>query len=256
VAGHPPIVWVLLFIAGMIASAINAVAGGGSLISFPTLTVGLNIASLNANATNSVALWPGSLASLFGFLNLRDKTKDSLRLMFVPTLIGSVVGALLLVATSKRTFDYLVPALILMATVLLAFQPKIKAWAAGRHKQVSPWVGVILQLLVAIYGGYFGAGMGIMMLGAFALTVEGNIHELNALKSFLAVVINLAASVVLFTRGLVVIVPALVLMAGAIVGGYAAAVVSQRVDSEKLRVWIVAYGFAMTGFFVYRALHA
>lgn len=250
-----PLGFLILFFVGAIASGINAVAGGGSLISFPTLTVLFRIPELPANATNSVALWPGSLAGAFGFLNQIQRTKHHLKTLLLPTLLGALLGAELLIRTTQRTFELLVPLLILLAAVLLVLQPKVKKLAQERASHVPVWVGIVMQFLVAIYGGYFGAGMGIMMLAAFALTMEGTIHELNAVKSWLGLVINLVASIRFFTiPGLLLLWPAVALTLGAIVGGFAAARISQKVDGEKLRVGIAAYGFVMAAVFAYRAL--
>ncbi len=237
---------------GAVASAINAVAGGGSLVSFPFL-VWIRIPSLEANATNSAGLWPGALAGALGFLNLLHKAGHHLRALFFPTLVGSVLGAWLLVTSSQRAFEVVVPFLILGASVLLAFQPRIRAWASGPHGRVPGWAGLALQFLVAAYGGYFGAGMGIMMLAAFALYVDANVHELNAMKGWLGLVINFTSTLVFALQGRVLFVAGAALAAGAIVGGFAAARHSQRVDAEKLRVAIAAYGFATAGYFFWRA---
>lgn len=245
----------LLVVVGAVASAINAVAGGGSLISFPVL-VGMGVPAVEANASNAVALWPGSLSSAVGFLNQLKKTQHFLKLLFIPTVLGSIGGAILLISTQQRVFDLLVPALILLATLLLAFQPRIKKWVASKHAHTSIWTGGFLQFLVSVYGGYFGAGMGILMLAAFGLFMEGNIHELNAVKTWLGLIINFAASAVFLARGLIWVAPALALMLGAIVGGYAAARISQKVESEKLRIAIVAYGFLMVGWFIWRVAKA
>lgn len=244
----------LLFAAGAVASAVNAVGGGGSLISFPIL-IGLGVPSVPANATNSVALWPGSLASAIGFLNKLPEVRHHLMALLAPTVFGSVVGALLLVYTPEQAFRVVVPGLILLATLLLAFQPRIRAWVLGKHKHVSGFTGMTLQFLVSVYGGYFGAGMGIMMLAAFGLFIEGTIHELNAVKTWLAVVINVAASIMFLShRGLVLLWPALALTLGSIIGGYYAARWSQKVDSEILRKGIVVLGFAMTAWFTYKVV--
>jgi uncharacterized membrane protein YfcA len=243
----------LLFVAGAIASAVNAVAGGGSLISFPTL-IGLGVPSIPANATNAVALWPGSLASAIGFLNQLSEVKKYLVALLPSTLAGSVVGALLLVNTPESAFKIVVPILILFATLLLAFQPKIKKWSLGRAKQTSVIGGSVLQFFVAVYGGYFGAGMGIMMLAVFGLYIEGTIHELNAIKTWLALLINIAASAMFLAQGLVQLWPAVALTIGSILGGYFAAKWSQRVESETLRRSIVVLGFVMAAWFTYKVI--
>lgn len=238
---------------GAVASAINAVAGGGTLISFPFLTVGLRIESQIANATNSASLWPGSLAGAFGFWNLIGKTGHYFRTLFVPTLLGSLAGAWLLIVTSQRTFDVVIPFLILVASTLLALQPRVKAFVLRGKPAMHPAFGMILQFFVAVYGGYFGAGMGIMMLAAFALYMEGNVHELNAVKTWLGLIINLVASLVFLSKGWILLVPFLALTAGAIVGGFLSAKMSQKVDSEKMRIAIAAYGFLTAAYFAYRA---
>ncbi len=237
---------------GAIASGINTVAGGGSLLSFPFLTLGVGIPSLQANATNSASLWPGSLAGAFGFREHIHKTKHYFLKLAVPTLIGSLLGAWLLTVSSAKTFDRVIPFLILLASLLLIAQPKIKQIALRHDRHTPLWVGVVIQFLVATYGGYFGAGMGIMMLGSFALYMEGNIHELNAVKNWLGLIINLVASTFFAVMGLILWGPFLALTAGALVGGFLAAKWSQRFDSDKLRVVIAAYGLVMTVYFFTR----
>ncbi len=254
-----PLEGVVLFGAGAVASAINSVAGGGSLITFPVLTVGLKIPALVANATNAVGLFPGSLASGLGFKDHLGKTGVYFKKLLIPTMLGSILGALLLLNTSEVAFKIIIPFLILFASTLLWFQPKVKAMLAkSDHQMVSPKVGLILQFLVAAYGGYFGAGMGIMMLASFALYMEGNTHELNGVKSLLGTVINFVASIVFVIQSSVSPKPlilgsyALVLLLGGIVGGYAAARMSLKVDPDKLRIAIAIYGFIMTAYFFYK----
>ena len=243
----------ILFVLGAIASAINAVAGGGSLITFPGLTVGFHMPSNIANATNSVALWPGSFAGALGFKNLLHKTKHYLKVLIVPTLIGSIVGAELFIHTSTRVFDCVIPWLILLAAMLLLFQPKVKALATRGGRKTSPAVGAILQFWVAVYGGYFGAGMGIMMLAAFAMYMEGTIHELNAVKTWLGLVINFAASIMFVFQKIIDPTVAIMLTLGSIFGGFYAAKFSQRVNPDKMRVAIAAYGLVAAAYFMFKA---
>ena len=248
-----PVESVVLFCAGVVASSINSVAGGGSLISFPVLTVGLRIPALIANATNAVGLFPGSLASGFGFKDHLNKTAVNFKRLVIPTTLGSILGAWLLLNTSEVAFKIIIPFLILFASVLLWFQPKVKAMLAkSEHHIVSPTVGLILQFLVATYGGYFGAGMGIMMLASFALYMDGNTHELNGVKSLLGTIINFVASIVFVIKRMVWFDVALVLVLGGIVGGYFSARVSLKIDPDKLRSVIAIYGFIMTAYFLYK----
>jgi len=227
------------------------VAGGGSLISFPTLALGLGLDDKIANATNSVGLWPGSLGGAFGFRNLFPKTAPYLKRLLLPTLIGSLAGAELLVHTDKATFRAVVPILILLAAVLLLFQKQIKAIALKEKGTLSPPMGIALQFLVSMYGGYFGAGIGIMMLAVFALYMEGTIHELNAIKSWLTTVVNFSCSVLFLAQGMINVPAALVLTAGSIVGGFLAARVSQRFDPERMRLVIAVYGVSMALYYAW-----
>lgn len=238
---------------GAIGSAVNAIAGGGSLLSFPALLIGVRLPETLANATNSFSLWPGSLGAAFGSFNLISKAGHHFKVLAVPTLLGSVTGAYLLLRTSDQLFRSIIPFLILLASLLLLLQPRVKQMVGKMTTQIPLWVAVGLQFLVATYGGYFGAGMGIMMLASFALYMDGTIHELNAVKNWLGVLINLTCSVVFLVKGLVVWVPALCLMSGAVFGGYFAGKYSQGLNPDKLRVVIACYGFTMTGYFLWRA---
>jgi uncharacterized membrane protein YfcA len=238
---------------GAAASAINSVAGGGSLITFPVLTIGYQIDLKVANATNSVGLWPGSLSGAVGFWNLLPKTAHYLKTLWAPTTIGSIAGAWLLVSTSKALFESVVPLLLLFAALLLAFQPHVKSWAQRRQARVSHSWAILLQFLVSVYGGYFGAGMGIMMLAVFTLYMEGNIHEINAVKAWLGLIINFVASILFVFKGIVLLCPALALTMGSLIGGYYAAKYSQGVDPEKLRISIAAYGLLTAAYFAYRS---
>lgn len=243
---------VLLFFTSALACAINAVAGGGSLLSFPMLTIGLGLPERLANATNSVGLWPGSLSGGLGFKNLLGGAKKHILWLLPYTMAGSVCGALLLLNTPDKLFRQAVPVLILFAALLLLLQPKVKAMVGHPH-DMPRWVGPLLQFFVAVYGGYFGAGMGIMMLASFALTIEGNTHELNAIKNWLGVAINVSCSGLFLWQGLVVTQPALVFVCGAVVGGYLGARWSQRIDPNKLRTGIAISGLILALWFAYRA---
>lgn len=242
----------LLFVVGACASGINAVAGGGSLISFPFLTVAMRLSERVANATNSVGLFPGSLAGGLGFRNLFEKTGRHLKPLLIPTVLGSVLGAWLLLTTPDSVFKKVIPGLILIASLLLLLQPQVRRMV-GKGRTLPVWAGILLQFVVSTYGGYFGAGMGIMMLACFALYVEGNVHELNAIKNWLSLLVNFACSVVFVIERIVDFWVAGCVVAGALVGGFFAARVSQRVDPDRLRLVIAIYGLAMTGFFTYRA---
>lgn len=243
----------ICILVGAIAGGINAVAGGGSLISFPAL-LGMGMPSVAANATNSCALWPGSLASAFGFLNkLRESNHDLIPL--VPaTLVGSFLGSRLLLVTGEEVFQIAVPILILFATLLVTFEPRIKRWSNSRGRLLSPAGATALQFCVSVYGGYFGAGMGLLMLAVLGLFIEGDIHVRNAVKVWLGLLINLTATVMFLLAKTVWLYPALALSVGTILGGYFAAVFSQRVDADKLRKAIATMGFVMVAWFTYEVI--
>ena len=245
----------LAAIAGFFAAAINAVAGGGTLISFPTL-IALGLDPRVANATNAVALWPGSATGALGFHKYFHETKSQIKLLLPPTILGSILGSILLVQTSAHTFKTIVPILLLSATLLLAFQKKIRAVADKKEFRFKSWQVIILQFLVSVYGGYFGAGMGIMMLAVLSLFESLDIHRLNAVKNWLAVIINFGASIILLKNGLVDLKFGLAVMTGALFGGYASAFVGQKIDPDKLRIAIVIYGMTMVGFMIWELVSA
>lgn len=243
--------YILAALAGFGAAAVNAVAGGGTLISFPTL-MALGLPDRVANATNAVALWPGSATGALGFHKYFGETKDQLKALLPPTIVGAVLGSALLVVTSDQAFKVVVPFLILGATMLLAFQGKIKSWSAETGFKLKAWQAGLLQFLVALYGGFFGAGMGIMMLAVMSLYEGLDLHRLNSLKNWLAVVINFGASIILLAKGLVNLPFAGAVMVGAVFGGYASASLAQRVNPEKLRIGVVVYGLIMVGYMLWR----
>lgn len=253
-----------LLVAGAVASAINAVAGGGTLVSFPIL-IALGLPEVTANATNSAALWTGSLGSALGFRGhggsasaAEDPAKPALRrqllLLLIPTLLGSAAGAALLGLSGERAFRIAVPGLVLLSTVLLALQPRIKRWALAGQRRLPTWAGLLLQFLICVYGGYFGAGMGILMLALLGLYVEGDLHTHNALKAWLGVAVNLLASLLFFWQGLVDVPAAAALVVGAVLGGYGAARLSLRIEAEVLRKGVVVLGSVLALWFTLRAL--
>lgn len=246
-----PLQLTALFFVGAIASGINTVAGGGSLISFPVLLF-FGIPSKIANATNSVGLWPGSMGGALGYREQLPKTKHHFKLLALPTLLGSAVGSWLLVLTDKRLFDSVVPFLLLAAALLLWFQPGVKRLVSAHRGELSSLTAALLQFFVAVYGGYFGAGMGIMMLAVFTLFMNGTIHEINAVKNWLGVLINVVASSLFLVQHMVLLEPGIVMALGSIVGGFLAARLSLKVDPEKMRVAIAVYGLVAAAYFAWK----
>jgi uncharacterized membrane protein YfcA len=238
--------------AAFAAGLINSIAGGGTLVSFPALLwVGRD--AVLANATSTVALLPASLAGVFGF---RRELKGGARwvLLFgVPSLLGGVLGAVLLLQTPSAVFERLVPYLILFATLLIALQePLARRLRGGEDVEAeSPsntWRAgaVVFQFFVGVYGGYFGAGIGILMLAALGLLGFSDMHRMNALKNLLAVGINGIAAVYFIALGAVIWSDVLVMMFAAIAGGYAGSQLAYKLGRRFVRFVVIAIGLVMS----------
>jgi uncharacterized membrane protein YfcA len=241
----------LLAVVGIsvIAGAMNAVAGGGTLLTFPAL-IGLGIPPLTANATSTVALWPGSASSFWGYRRELTGARRWAIGFALPSLLGGAVGALLLLATDEQTFSDLVPWLVLGATVLFMGQGPLGAWlrrrqtpsaSDGTDRFPKPQL-LFFQFLIGIYGGYFGAGAGILMLAALGLMGLTNIHRMNGLKNWGGLCMNAVAAITFAASGLVNWQVALSMAVGAISGGYLGSRIAQRVGQQAVRVVIVLIG--------------
>lgn len=246
--------YLLLCLTAFAAGAQNSLAGGGTLYTFPTL-FGVLRNSVWANATSTLALLPGSVAGAWGFRKEIALTpRPTLLLLMVPSLIGGVVGTLLVVNFEERYFKMMVPWLILTAALLFLFQPAIaKATGAkaGVHRPKLPVrvAVVFFQLLVAVYGGYFGAGIGILMLSSLSLMGLGDIHRVNALKTLLASAMNLMSAVIFVCYRLVEWKYALPMAVAAIAGGYLGARLSQRMNRKLLRWLVIVVGFGLAAYY-------
>jgi uncharacterized membrane protein YfcA len=239
---------VIIFAVGFIGSAINAIAFGGSLISFPTL-IWLGLPPIVANATNTAGVWPGSLGAVWGYRREIAHTAPRMYWLIVPSIAGAIVGAMLLRVTPAQIFDRLVPVLILFATLLFAAQGRVQRWinVAPEHHG-SRWFAatIVFQFLVSVYGGYFGAGMGILMLAAFAILGHDDIHQMNGLKNLLGVFINAVAAAYFLAAGMVRASDAIVMAIGATIGGVASAGLARRMGRKMVRRVVIVIGFAMT----------
>ena len=247
----------LLFLAAMLAGVMNSVAGGGSFISFPTL-IFTGVAPIPANATSTVALWPGSVASVGAYWTKLPRNPRLLVPLTLVSAVGGLIGALVLLKTPQATFMRLVPYLFLVATLLFTFGKKLSMLMGALVKGPGPpsiWAIVgasFAQLLIAVYGGFFGGGIGILMLALLAIIQMEDIHRMNAVKSLLAAAIN-GAAVVTFIVAKAVLWPQAVLMiVGAIVGGYGGAHMAQRLNPKLVRGFVILVGFSMTAYFLYR----
>ena len=243
------------FVAAFLAGTINSVAGGGTLVSFPAL-IWLGLNSVQANATSTVAIWPGSLGGMWGYRR-ELRTADAKMLALVaPSLVGGITGALLLHWTRPELFDKLVPFLILFATLLFMVQDpiqrRLKTEGGPRHKSGRWLVGAMLfQLFVALYGGYFGAGIGILMLAALSILGLTDIHQMNGLKNFFALCINGVAALYFIWANMVNWPYVVIMAVGAVSGGYLCAGVARRLGRTAVRRIVIAVGFAMAvGLFV------
>jgi uncharacterized membrane protein YfcA len=243
-----PLHHILVFVVGFVASAINAIAFGGSLVSFPTL-IWLGLPPIIANATNTAAVWPGSLGAVWGYRREIAQTAPRMYWLIIPSITGAIAGAMLLRVTSPAVFDRLVPLLLLFATLLFAVQDRIQRFlnvAPEHHGSMWFIAAMGFQFLVSVYGGYFGAGMGILMLAALAILGHEDIHQMNGLKNLLAVFINAVAAAYFIFAGMVRGTDALVMASGATIGGVAAAGLARRMGRTAVRRAVIVVGFAMT----------
>jgi uncharacterized membrane protein YfcA len=226
--------------AGFVAGSINSIAGGGTLLSFPTL-VWLGRDPLLANATNTVALCTGSLASAYGLRSHSSAVRHRLATLLLLPLVGSIAGAILLVLTPSEVFARIYPYLILGATLLFALQEPI-----GRATAAPGALAWPLLLGIGVYGGYFGAGIGILLLATLGMLGLKDIHEKNVIKNLIAAGINGVAAVVFVVQGVVLWADALLLGAGAILGGYAGARLAQRAGRTFVRRAVIAIGLGLS----------
>jgi uncharacterized protein len=251
-----PIHILILFAAGFAAGVINSIAGGGTLITFPIL-IWLGLDPKVANATSTVALWPGLFGGLLGFRRELEDSKTILVRLGLTSIAGGAVGAWLLIWTPSQTFARLVPLLILFATVLFMAQGTITRWLRVTPMDSAPqtnwWVGAtIFQFFSAIYGGYFGAGNGILMLAAMGLLGLHDLHRANGIKNFLGICIN-SIAVLSFSLSLLVVWPDALLMAcGALLGGYAGASMAVRIGQLVVRRAIIVIGFTIAFVMVWK----
>mgnify|MGYP001627120521 CR=1 FL=1 len=247
--------YLLAFFASLMAGAINSVAGGGTLITFPTL-VFLGLDPVVSNMTNTVALWIGSLTGAWGFRNRLSEVKEKLLPFLLVSTLGALAGALLLIWTPSETFKKIVPFLIFLAVFLLAFSEFIKRLLAKLTVEGRSFLtfALFLQLLTGIYGSYFGAGIGIMMLASLSLSGISNIHSANALKNMMGFVINLLGAVLFALSGKVSWGFALVMMPGFALGGYAGAWLSQRFKPKKVRLFVVFWGLIIGLYMLFKGL--
>ena len=258
------------FVAAFVAGGINSVAGGGTMVSFPTL-VAVGLPALTANATNTVGIWPGSLGSIWGFRRELAQVDRHFWWLLIPATLGGLIGAILLRITPAGVFDWLVPWLVLFATVLFIVQAparrRIEAAIARRRLPTIPvettqrvysapliTIAMVVQFLVGIYGGYFGAGISIIMLAVLGIMGMTDILEMNAMTSVLSGGINGIAGLLFAIAGLIRWPYVAVMAAGSVVGGYTAAGLARRIGKAAIRRFIIGWGITIAIVMFWRVL--
>jgi uncharacterized protein len=235
-----PVQGLLLFGAAIVAGMINSVAGGGTLVTFPAL-IWSGRPEIIANATSALALVPGTLSSAYGYRGETLKAPRKFLYLIIPSVAGGLIGAMLLKRTPPASFAALVPFLILFATVLFMLQESVQRWlrsgASAHQEATASWV--------AVYGGYFGAGIGILMLAVLGIMGLSDIHQMNGLKNIFGSMINGVAAVYFVFAGLVDWPSAALMAAGSIIGGYGGAGIARRMGQKFVRGIVILIGFAM-----------
>lgn len=237
-------IWLVLAAAGFAAGVINAIAGGGSLLSFPALLL-TGMGSVAANATNTLAVWPGTVASTWAYRgHILDERRRGL-ILALPSAVGGLLGSWVLLNTPEKAFNAVVPWLILLACALITFQNTIARFVRSHRAQGEGRVPAALwvaQLLVSFYGGYFGAGMGIIMLAFMGILLPTSLQHANGLKLLFSVVINGVAAVYFLVAGAASLPHAALMAAASIVGGIVGAHLAQRLPAGLMRAVVAAYG--------------
>jgi uncharacterized membrane protein YfcA len=241
----------LLFSTAFIAGGLNAVAGGGSFLTFPTL-IFTGMPAIAANATNNTALWIATLASARAYRKDLDIQKRALWLLASISLIGGILGAVLLLYTSPSVFQKLIPYLLLFATLIFTFSGWIKARLQLQNETTTspPLVNLMLaQFAISVYGGFFGAGLGILMLATLAFLGIKNMHSMNAFKVVLGGCINGIAIIPFILAGLIAWHQAILMAVGASLGGYLTAHYARRLEPQLIRQFVILVASSMTAYF-------
>ncbi len=241
---------ILVFLAAVTAGFINAIAGGGTLVSFPVL-LAVGISPVVANVTNTVALVPGTIGGMWAQRREFQSQRKRLIKLLPVGVLGGVVGGLLILNTNEETFRVIIPYLILLATLLLALQAKIKNWVVSRIGQAhnehhSPIFMMSLVFMAAVYGGYFGAGLGVILMATLGLVTDENLTSLNFLKQALGFAINFAAAIYFAFSGKVYWFVAFIMIFGSLLGGWVGGMLAGRIKPEVLRWIVVSAGLIAT----------
>lgn len=243
---------VLLFVVGLCVGVMNAVAGGGGIVGFPALIAFGGLSPLVANATYNVVNSISQLASAYGYRQYIRATPKAYLILLIPCILGSIVGALLLRQTSQQDFNHLIPWLLLGAVVLFAVQPRLQRQLQRTmriKRPVNPLLVIAIILLpVAVYGGYFGAGFGFIMLAFLGFTKLADMHQMNGLRNLSGVVIGLSCIAVLLPGEFIDWRSGLIMGVSSAMGGYVGARVTQRISSHTIRVVVILIGLVTAGY--------
>jgi uncharacterized membrane protein YfcA len=238
----------LLIASAFLAGALNALAGGGSFLTFPAL-VFTGVPAVSANASSTVAMFPSALVSVIPYRHaMRQIEGVNLKIWFLVCLTGGLAGAILLLVTPDRTFRHVAPWLLLFATILFAFGKQVSEALRGLLHQ-SGFLILLLLFPIAVYGGYFGGGMGIMLLAAFRLYGMSNIHGMNGIKALLTGSLNAIAVIAFAIAHQIRWHPALLMMGAGILGGYCGAAFAKRIPARVIRGLVIVVGVVMTAYF-------
>lgn len=247
----------LIFITGIVVGAMNAIAGGGLLIGFPVL-VALGVPPIVANATGHISVIPGAIASIYGYKKYLKKVSPRYLILLFSCFVGGFIGATLLRNTSSEKFSELAPILILFAVILFAYQPLIRNHLhypirTGKYHIPKILLLSLAILPVSIYGGYFGAGFGFIMLAFLSFSKFHEIHQMNALKSLAGLSIGFASLLALFDSGLIDWKIGIIMAAGNAIGGYFGAQYAQRLTTHTIRVVVTVIGISAAATLAYWA---
>lgn len=246
----------LLFAASLGAGAMKAIAGGGTFLIFPLLVIaGVDPAA--SAATCIVSLWPGDIASVAAYRKELHSLRTPLLLhLVVASILGGFTGALLLLSVPRSVFAEVAPYLLLLATVIFTVGSRALAWLRGIEVTAEPtpraWLVSSCQFFLSVYGGLFGAGLGILMLALFSLLGMNSIHRMNALKNLLGTILNGLSAAIFLATGAVSWEYAVLMMAATALGGYSAASIAQRIDPGRVRLSAVVLSWAMTTYYFAR----
>jgi uncharacterized membrane protein YfcA len=250
----------LLFVTGIVTGVMNAIAGGGGLITFPVL-MATGMPALTANATNNIAVLPGQIASVYSYRKYLHRIRKRYIFLVIPCTIGALLGAYILRTTETESFEKLVPGLMGFAVVLFAFQPllhqHLHQFMHTTKKHVNKWQPIFILSMaimpIAIYGGFFGAGFGFIMLAFLGFTKMHHMHEMNALKNLMGICILISSIIVLFSSGLISWRSGLIVASGNLLGGYFGASLAQKIPSHSIRIIVIVIGTLAAGYLAFKA---